>query len=359
MQQDTQNTDTAVLDAVQQKLLETTGAVSSNKSEIDKLIGESIAGLEKGQTARETGVKAEAERARIETREAGGSKLTSALEERRGFATNTALIRQIEESTQKSLRDLDLREQQALVSGQVETATQISNLKMNQLQFGIQSQQQAFENLLAGAGLELQLNAQKQSQKQFLDSMSFNQKQFEFTKQSKMVDLATEFGVTIDENETLESLVKKVQPFAKEERKAKLASLLKDTEADDSELNFDSELTRRIVNDSEEPIAAANAILADQTRLCIKVTKEDYNKAISKAQEISDAWRTKQEKDKAESQGKGVGGFLNSFMESVRKQREGKRSKSDKSISGGTTFGGLGESFEQDPIFSFFNSLLE
>lgn len=353
----TEDNNTDLLDSIQKKLLESSGAVSSQKSEIDKLIGESIAGLQTGQAGREAGTKAEFERARIETAEAGQRGITSALEERRGFATSTALLQQMKESNEKSLRDLDLRERQALVSGQVETASQIASLKLNQLQFGIQAEQQAFSNLLAGAQFTLQKEGIEQSKKQFEDQMVFQREQFKFTQQSTIADLATEFGVDIDQGETLESIVNKVKPFAAQKRQAELSKLLKDSKDEQQKINLDSQLTNFIVENGLSPAEAASNALALASNIGIKVTKDDFESAYARAQEIFDENKIREDKAKAEAKGKGLSGFFESLRERRVSEKEG-RSKDEVDI-----FGGLGKSFEENPLgteaLNFFGTLFQ
>ena len=325
---------TTIQDELQKRLLASTGVISSETTDIDKLITESISGLEKGQESRGKGIAASYERQRLETGETGARTLTSAEEARRGFGTNTALIKQIKESTEKSLRDLDLREQEALASGQVETAGQIAGLKINQLQFGIQAEQQAFSNLLAGAGLQMQQKQLDQAKNQFEANLRFQENQFSFQKEAKMAELALE------------------------KDKFKFSKALNEIEAQQTEINLDRQLTDSIVNQGLDPISAANQALAVSRDLGIKVTKDEYNKTVEKAQEIAEKWRLEQDKTSAESAGGMFGIFKSLFSGSgeaiERKPRisvsEGFR-KLKESQESGFKFG--------DQSLNFFNNLFE
>lgn len=152
------------------KLMSNLDIVSSEPSGFEEEIGKAVSGIEEARRVTETGIGASFERQRIEAEQAGEQRLTSAEESRRGFATNTAILKNIEQDTEKSLRDLDLREQEALASGRTEVASQLANLKIQQLQFRQQSRQQVFSNLLGLAQFQVsteqaerQITVQEQS----------------------------------------------------------------------------------------------------------------------------------------------------------------------------------------------------
>lgn len=152
---------------LQDKLLGELDLVSSEPTELESLIGKSITGLKEAQEKRVTGIEAGAERLAGEIKEKGIKELTSAQEQQRGFAVNRSLIKQIEEDTEKSLKDLEMRKQEALGGGAVELAEKISNLQIQQLQFSQQKKQQSFSNMLqvAGFGLNVyQIQQQKTQQ---------------------------------------------------------------------------------------------------------------------------------------------------------------------------------------------------
>lgn len=151
--------DNEFLTALKSKLLGTEGVVSSQETELDKTISGVVTGLETAQKKREAGVTAGFERGRIEARKGALDILETTREKAQflGGASQFAILRRIEESTEKSLRDLDLREQEALATGQMETATAIANLKVQQLQFQITQRQQLFSNLISTATLEQQV----------------------------------------------------------------------------------------------------------------------------------------------------------------------------------------------------------
>ena len=190
----------AFLKTLQDKLLASSNIVSSEQTGLESAIQDSIKRLGESQTSREVGIKAGAERSRLETKELGAERLTGALESQRGVgaASQMAVITRIEESTTKSLRDLDLREQEALASGQIETADKIANLKFKEIQFRQESRQQAFNNLLSLGSFGLGI-----AQEQRLKQSAANE------ERRAMVGLGLEFGVQVGANDTFESVASK------------------------------------------------------------------------------------------------------------------------------------------------------
>lgn len=75
----------------------------------------------------------------------------------RGFARNNAALQQLDERTEKSLRDLEQRKQELLLAGEESTARQVSQLLVKELEFKQQAQQQHFTNLLNLGGFGIKV----------------------------------------------------------------------------------------------------------------------------------------------------------------------------------------------------------
>lgn len=206
------------LDAIQQKLLGTSGVVTSDSDEFTKSIESAIAGVEKSRETTKTGISASFERQRIGEAELGERELTGALEARRGFGTSNALISQIKESTDKALKDLDLREKQALAASDFESASAIAGLKLEKIKFQQESEQRTFTNLLAAAGVQLQAKQEKR----LAGAQAF-------TERSAMAGIALQYGIELKEGDTLDSLITRVSPIASEEQRTQLAKLKAET----------------------------------------------------------------------------------------------------------------------------------
>ena len=146
---DTSNLANKILGEVSNRLFSESGAVSSD--ETTSAYNDIIERVKESQSASETALKSELERAKIGVEEEGTDLLTSSREAARGLgaASSFSLIDRIEKSTEKSLRDLDLRYQEALASGQSDTANKLSELQLKILENKQTQQQQAFQNILS------------------------------------------------------------------------------------------------------------------------------------------------------------------------------------------------------------------
>jgi len=209
------------LGALKDRLLGNAGVVSSQPSNIDSFIQSTVDELKAGREATERGIAAKFERGRIETRESGQNLLTAELESRRGFATNTAALREVVNQNEKSLRDLDLREQEALATGRTELASTIAGLKIKQLEMRTDAEQRVFQNLLAGAGLSLQAEETGIKRAEF----GLAQRQQSFVEKQAISQVALSFGVPIREGDTLDTIISRVSPLASEKQKLEIAKM--------------------------------------------------------------------------------------------------------------------------------------
>ena len=139
------------LKALQDKILGTSDIVSS----IDTGVEQAIAGVQKASEAqaariesqfgREIAFKEEQFRQQRESATAG-----------MGGAFNKAALDQLDERTEKSLRDLEQRKQELLLMGEEAAARRISDMQMQALQFKLDAEQKMFSNLFSVAGLQQQ-----------------------------------------------------------------------------------------------------------------------------------------------------------------------------------------------------------
>ncbi len=162
---------------------------------------------------RAVGIEAGAERLAGEITERGERKLT-AFRERQGFAVNRAVIRQIEEDTQKSLKDLELRKQEALGSGQVVLADKLAALEFDALRFEQTAKQQAFSRTLqiGQFGLGVAQLEQQQQQISFQNQVS----KLNFLSQNRLLgELTPENQATLEQQFNLPSgILGKIKPEA-------------------------------------------------------------------------------------------------------------------------------------------------
>lgn len=193
------NNGDAFMQQLQQSLLSQSGIISSSNTAMEDKINEAISGIQSGAKSNAAAITSQYDRNKGYTAEAGAQKQTSFQEAQRGYATNTAALKQISDDTTKQLNDLEQRKQELILQGNATAAGQVSEIQLQAIQFRQQAQQQVFTNLLGMANFGLQKQQQQAQQDQFNRTMQFNES-------SAMSQIALQYGLNTQPGETLTSL---------------------------------------------------------------------------------------------------------------------------------------------------------
>lgn len=314
------NNENPVLGEIEKRVLEGASAISSEPTAIDDTIASAISSAQATQRAGASRITNDATAARKEITGQGETALTTANEGRRGFGTQLAAMRMLVENTDSALRDLDKREQDALLANDAQAMSQISALKVKQLEFKQQKEQQFFDNMFKFEAMNLQKSAQDQAKEQFTATFAMNRLNQLLAKEEKMATLAAQAGVEFAPGDTFESLSVKIASIADEERRAKaqerLDRLSKDTKKEESDLVYDDILSSNI-SDGRSAIQAANEVVKTMREAGIILTRDEYNRVYAKAQELEAEYKKTLSKSEAE---KG-GGFLSNFVSRIGSNR--------------------------------------
>lgn len=205
------------IDQLQRTLLSRSDLISSSNDEIDTKIDEAISGVQTAGEKSKERIESQFGRERLDQAAAGARRITTAREAQRGFATNTALLKTISEETEKSLRDLDQRKEELILQGDAESAATIANLQLKGLEFKQNAQQQVFNNLLGLANFSLTRSAESRADR----AQNFAERQ-------QIGQIALDFGIEVREDDTLDTIIARAQPFADEARSLELARLRAD-----------------------------------------------------------------------------------------------------------------------------------
>ena len=310
-----------LLGVIEEKLLGRAEAVTSRPSELEAFLTQSAEETKAAAEKRATGITAGFERQRIEARTTGAETLTTARELQRGVgpASAFALMDKITTSTEKSVRDLDLREKEALAVGAMEDARELRGLKMQAIQFKQNAEQQQFSNLLGIGQFLSQQQAQDTAKQQFQQTLEQQKAQFSFQQSSKIADIATQFGVSVLPTDTLESIVTKVQPIASAKVKAELAKLLKDTDGEKTVIQATSLLsdyiTGKTTGTEESPDSAAFRVAADMVAATgNKVSEKQLQGLIDQANKLSQQYKVEKDKAAANTAGNSFWDVLGSVV---------------------------------------------
>lgn len=190
---------TNFMSQLQSKLLGQSDIISSENTNLENKITEAISTVQKGATANAASITSQYDREKGYAQEAGQSQYTSALEAQRGFAQNTAGLKQLASDTDKQLKDLEMRKQELIMQGNATAAGKVADLQFQAIQFHQQAQQQVFSNLLGMANFGLQQQAHQDAMSQFNRQMAFEETQASGA-------IALQYGLTPRPGENLQSL---------------------------------------------------------------------------------------------------------------------------------------------------------
>ena len=163
-----------LLKAMQDKALGSSDMVSSAKTGFE----EAIASAQKAGAASTARIESQFDREIGFQKEQFGQQRTGALESRRGFATNTAALRALDERTEKSLRDLEQRKQELILAGESETAGRIGELQIKSIEFRQQAEQQMFSNVLNMGNLAVNIQQEQRLSEQQTQQFAMNRIEF-------------------------------------------------------------------------------------------------------------------------------------------------------------------------------------
>jgi hypothetical protein len=232
-----------VLGEIEKRLLEGSSAISSETGALEKTISDSISSVKQGQAATESRITSDFKSERNYLTNQGEASATTALEGRQGFGTQLAAMRMLTETTDKTLRDLDVRKQDALLANDSAAAQRISDLQLKEYEYRQKAKQDMFNNLISvgnyslnkstfEAGREeeakrfgLAKRAQKFTETQGERTMSLAERAQDFGESEAMANIALEYGVTLQEGDTLDTVAAKAAPFASEKQKLSLEQI--------------------------------------------------------------------------------------------------------------------------------------
>lgn len=314
------STDT-FMQTLQDKLMGMSSMASSDSTSLETALGKALEGQQKAGDAAHTATTLSYDRQIAEAGKTGAANLTSAEEAQRGFAVNTGLIRNIQETTDKNVKDLELRKQEALATGDATSANNISQMQLQALQFKQTSQQNLFSNILNMGQLGLQKQAQENASTQFNQSLTLQKAQNAFSQDSEISKIALQFGLTVSPGETLASITTKAKPFASAEQKARLAALVVKNTTDTTEINVSGTLQEAITGTGsfkdlgpQSPAMAALSAANYMKSIGITPTAKDINRFTEQATKLQTDYNTSLEKSKAEVVGNSFWGNFSNFF---------------------------------------------
>ena len=276
------------LQELQNKLLGSMDIVSSADTGIDQAISGAIASNKAAQQAGVSKIESQFDEKIADIKKSGQTAMTSAREAQRGFGTNMAALRQLNEDTDKQVKDYEKMKQEALLSNNTQYASQISNLQLQALQFKQEAQQKSFSNMLQVAGLGVQIRAEERAGQQFEQNLKLQRDQLASNKQSEMLNLAANAGIQLNPGETYESLSTRIAnsditKLQKQKLQAEVSNAQEKNQVDTIDFFANSIVSREISNGSNATDAASSAIFELTNLYGADVSLEQRNNIINNA----------------------------------------------------------------------------
>lgn len=224
------STPNPVLEALTARLTaQGQGIASSSQTNLQQSIADAIRGTERAGDLNRQRIESERGREVDFARDRAGATYTTALEGRSGYATQVAGLRELTETTEKSIRDLDQRYQEALLTNDANTASQIADLRIKKLEFAVQQEQNFYQNLFQLAGLEQGQEQMRREDERFFAGQKFEERMFEQKvfqdERNMMLGLAAEYGVPIGDGDNIDTMIGKISPFVDERRALELQEI--------------------------------------------------------------------------------------------------------------------------------------
>lgn len=306
------------IDTLQKKLLAQSDMISSSNTELESKIASAIGGVQKSSAASSARIESEFGREIGYRVDEGELQRLVVNEASTGFARSSALLRLIDSRTDKDLKDLEQRKQELILAGESAAASKVAELQLKSIEFKQQAQQQAFTNMLSTGQFALNVQAERRTADQFKQTIDLNREQLQFNKDSKMAEIATQFGITIDPTDTLDSIVTKASNseyarLNRERARLEVQNLRKDlADIEDKELdvNIDGLLADAIAGTGQfegkpvSPEIAAFAAVNYMNTSGIKPNKSDLNRFTERARALKQEYDVEKSKVQAEEEGK-------------------------------------------------------
>lgn len=207
----TPTTGNAVMDQIMSQLQSQNGIQSSSDGEFNDLYSKAIEQLKGSSTDISSAISSQYNLKEQNQTRINQQNITSAEDAQRGFATNSALLSQINDQGKQAINDLEEQKNQLIMTGASEAASKIADLQVKQAQDMQTQRQQVFQNLvsLAGVASETQKNQISQAQ------LVLQQQQQEADLESKKGAIALQYGVKVGANDSVSDVVNRAAGNAK------------------------------------------------------------------------------------------------------------------------------------------------
>lgn len=266
---------------LQNRLISTSGAVSSIDSSIESAINNAIGNVDKSRQSSAQRIESAFGREIGYARESQANNVAESQNRQQGYATNVAALRELVGATDKQINDLESRKQEALLANDSAAYQEYSKLQMEGLKFKQESQQRVFTNLISTANFALNNASLQENKRQFTISQNSQEKQ-------AISRIALEFGIPVREGDTIDSVTSRAAPLASQKQQLELSKM----RAEINRANAEAAKALRGDTPSQDSAsinAIAEAVLINPASLGLIKDPTTYAKVQLQAQNLTKA----------------------------------------------------------------------
>lgn len=204
----------ALLSELTNRLMGQSDIIRSGQDRIAETFQDVRADIERGAAATETATMARFEGLREQQRHESMLERRGFQEAQRGFGVNNAMLREIRRESDRKVKELERMEMEALAQGNADTAQRLADLRMAELEFEQRAEQEIFNNMIASMGLAIQMQAGERDVQRIeieRDRLLQDERRILQDERMFMADLASRYGVGLEDGDTLTTLVNRVE----------------------------------------------------------------------------------------------------------------------------------------------------
>lgn len=245
----------AFMQAIQEKLLGQSSIISSTTSGLEDRLNQAISGVQTSNDKSNQAVESAYSREKTFQEGQGSLNIQNQLEGRSGFGTQMVAFRNLVETTDKNLKDLEQRKNELILQNDANGASKIAELQFKTLEFKQNAEQQTFSNLLSMGNFATQL---KQSE--------LAQRAQTFQETSAMSSVALKYGLDVKPGDTLKSITTRAMPLASKEEQLSLQKAQADinnANAQAAKYMTDTKATKGGLDSLSASILAGNFVKSD------------------------------------------------------------------------------------------------
>lgn len=156
---------TALLSAVQSKLLSQSGMSSSTDSDLQTSLNQAMQGIQTAQSNSDQATTLDYNQQISDAQDKGAQDVIAGRAAQSGGVLNIGALRAVTDTIDKNVNDLEKQKQQAILSNDSASASKLADMQMQAIQFKQTAQQNAFSQLLQLGQYGIQAQQQATAQK--------------------------------------------------------------------------------------------------------------------------------------------------------------------------------------------------